>query len=511
MSSSTVPPIDKTAEHFDLYTRFGSPGYAIHLRIPDHSVTLGRNRLAWIAENRMQEVSLDDIAAIHLLTATQSVEGPMGATLCQIVFRTGLALTVFPTNEYGLYDGAREAGYRAFVEALHARLDARQRAAIQFVAGYGSTRYWILLSAISLLTIMLFGAILASLALAAFTWKLVGSLFLGVSLIGAMFRLLQVNAPHAYDPANPIGSAATGSIGDTIAHAWAEFRRTTTAQRTVKLWLAGAAVITLVILVIGAQQSANLFEPGRAQHAYATILRAEYRHTITKVQVTPTELMVRFPDPHGSSAQTEWRASRASLFGWTEWDRVSGPRVNYDISVYEEGETKPFDADANDAADLAGLAQAAIERAGPGKGGVVTGMTLTKERDYVHPEPPHWTVSVQTNTNGLREVLADRHGKLFPATPEPAGPPRIVITAISDSWFRIINPDHSVRYDDILKAGKRFEVPDVPGMLLQTGKADGLAITVDGRPAPPLPGGLFVQVEATLDPKALLAGTAERK
>jgi hypothetical protein len=181
------------------------------------------------------------------------------------------------------------------------------------------------------------------------------------------------------------------------------------------------------------------------------------------------------------------------------------------ISVYEEGETKPFDVQADDAANLAALAQASMERAGAGKGGVVTEMTLTKAPDYIRPEPPHWAVRVQTNGFGLREVLADRSGKLFPATPEPAGPPRIVISAISDSWFRIINPDHSVRYDDILKAGKRYEVPDIPGMLLQTGKPDGLAFTVDGHPAPPLPGRMFNQVEAALDPQTLLAGTALRK
>lgn len=108
VSFSTVPPIDRTAEHFDRCTPFGAPGYAIYLRLPNHSVTLGRNRLAWVAENRLKEVSLDDIAEIHLVNATQSVEGTMGATLCQLVFRTGLALTVFPTDEYGFHDRARE-------------------------------------------------------------------------------------------------------------------------------------------------------------------------------------------------------------------------------------------------------------------------------------------------------------------------------------------------------------------------------------------------------------------
>jgi hypothetical protein len=275
--------------------------------------------------------------------------------------------------------------------------------------------------------------------------------------------------------------------------------------------VAGAAVVAIVVLVIGAQHSANLFEPGRAQHAYETILRAEYHRKITKVRVAPEELMVRFPDPNGDSAQTEWRASRASLFGWTEWDRLSGPRVNYDISISEEGETKPFDAKAEDAADLAGLAQAAIECAGRGQGGTVREMVLTKAPDYIHPEPPHWTVQVQTNGDSVREVLADRSGKLFPATPEPTGPPRIVISAISDSWFRIINPDHSVRYDDVLKTGKHYEVPDIPGMLLQTGKPDGLAVTVDGRKAPPLPGRVLYRAEIALDPQALLDGTALRK
>ncbi len=509
MPHPTPPPADEAEEHFDLYTRFGEFGFAIYLKLPDHSVSLGRNRLAWTTGDRVREAALGDIAAIHLLTGTRSVRGRMGATLCQIGFKSGQALTVYPTDAFGLHDRTREDRYRAFVEALHARLDARQRAAIQFVAGYGSTRYWILLFLISLLTLMLVGGILGALVLGGFTWKLLISLSVCVSMTGAMIRLLQVNAPHTYDPANPLGSAAAGSIGGTIAHAWAEFRRTMTPRRAATLWATAAIIVAVAVLAIGAQQSVNLFEPGRAQHAYETVLRAQYAGRITKLVVTPEELLVQFASPDGSSARTEWRASRASLFGWAEWDRLSGPRVNYNVSISEEAETRPFDRQAADAANLAELALAAVARAG--HGGVAVEMVLAKPPDYVHPEPPHWTVRVQAEGSGLREVLADRAGRLFPALPEAAGPPRIVISAISDSWFRIVNPDHTVRYDGVLKAGRRYEVPDVPGMLLQTGKPDGLAFAVDGHPAPQLPGTLFVQVEAVLDPQALLAGTAVRK
>jgi cytoskeleton protein RodZ len=66
--------------------------------------------------------------------------------------------------------------------------------------------------------------------------------------------------------------------------------------------------------------------------------------------------------------------------------------------------------------------------------------------------------------------------------------------------------DQALLLTRTLHAGDVYFVPDKPGLTLRTGNASALAITVDGRPAPPLGGQLRRNVR--LDPDQLLAGTA---
>jgi hypothetical protein len=108
-------------------------------------------------------------------------------------------------------------------------------------------------------------------------------------------------------------------------------------------------------------------------------------------------------------------------------------------------------------------------------------------------------------------VLADRHGVLFPAMTAPAGPPRVMVRAVSDSWERIVNPDQSIGFNDILRGGSHYDVPDVRGVVLQTGKAEGLEISVDGHAVPPIEGGFLARTEILLEPEALLTRTAVRR
>ena len=110
----------------------------------------------------------------------------------------------------------------------------------------------------------------------------------------------------------------------------------------------------------------------------------------------------------------------------------------------------------------------------------------------------------------------------MPRRPEPAGPPRIILTAVpgspygmfpanSGTWVRIINPDQSVRFDATLKPGDSYRVPDVPGIRLQTGKPQSLDVTVDGRPARLPPAGYAGRLDAVLDPQSLLAAAQRQK
>jgi cytoskeleton protein RodZ len=105
-----------------------------------------------------------------------------------------------------------------------------------------------------------------------------------------------------------------------------------------------------------------------------------------------------------------------------------------------------------------------------------------------------------------------------PAAPSPAGgetprvygvvnaPSRIVIRALSDSWVQVRDSDQSLLLTRLLHAGDSYRAPDKPGLTMRTGNGAGLEITVDGRPAPGLGGGLRRNV--ILDADRLLAGKA---
>jgi cytoskeleton protein RodZ len=85
------------------------------------------------------------------------------------------------------------------------------------------------------------------------------------------------------------------------------------------------------------------------------------------------------------------------------------------------------------------------------------------------------------------------------------GPARIVIRATADSWIQIRSTDQSLLFTRVLKAGESYRVPDRPGVLMRTGNAGGLEITVDGKPAPPIgPTGAIRNV--LLEPQVLMSG-----
>ena len=58
-----------------------------------------------------------------------------------------------------------------------------------------------------------------------------------------------------------------------------------------------------------------------------------------------------------------------------------------------------------------------------------------------------------------------------------------------------------------LKAGETYQVPR-SGLILRTGNAGALAILVDGKPAPAIGPVGTLRRNVTLEPEALLAGTA---
>jgi len=91
-------------------------------------------------------------------------------------------------------------------------------------------------------------------------------------------------------------------------------------------------------------------------------------------------------------------------------------------------------------------------------------------------------------------------------TARPAGPSRIMVRAIADSWVSIGDGRGTSLFAQVLRAGDSFPVPDRPGLRLDTGNAGGLEITVDGRPVPSVGPSGSVRRNIPLDIEKLVAG-----
>ena len=86
----------------------------------------------------------------------------------------------------------------------------------------------------------------------------------------------------------------------------------------------------------------------------------------------------------------------------------------------------------------------------------------------------------------------------------------IDIRALADCWIQVRSgEDQSVVFSRVLKSGETYRVPRA-GLVLRTGNAGALALVVDGKPAPAIGAIGTLRRDVTLDPQALLAGTAVR-
>jgi cytoskeleton protein RodZ len=93
-----------------------------------------------------------------------------------------------------------------------------------------------------------------------------------------------------------------------------------------------------------------------------------------------------------------------------------------------------------------------------------------------------------------------------PPTPPPRidpDRPRIVIRAKGESWVQVRdNPGNRVLTDRVLRAGETVEIPNRPGIVLTTGKAENLDILLDGQEVDPF-GGPGVKRNIALEPDRL--------
>jgi cytoskeleton protein RodZ len=85
---------------------------------------------------------------------------------------------------------------------------------------------------------------------------------------------------------------------------------------------------------------------------------------------------------------------------------------------------------------------------------------------------------------------------------------RIMIKARIDSWVQIRDQDGEKLLTRVLRAGDSYHVPNRPGLLMETGNAGGLEITVDSAVIPDLGPKGAVRRDIALDADSLKAGAS---
>lgn len=85
----------------------------------------------------------------------------------------------------------------------------------------------------------------------------------------------------------------------------------------------------------------------------------------------------------------------------------------------------------------------------------------------------------------------------------------VVIVPTEDVWLKIYDAQRNTVKVGLLKAGERYDVPaNPPGLMLWTGKAGVLQVSVGGRAIPPLGGAAQTVKDVSLAPADLLARAA---
>ncbi|MDE2335855.1 MAG: DUF4115 domain-containing protein, partial [Alphaproteobacteria bacterium] len=80
---------------------------------------------------------------------------------------------------------------------------------------------------------------------------------------------------------------------------------------------------------------------------------------------------------------------------------------------------------------------------------------------------------------------------------------RVTLRAAAASWVQISNAQGAVIYRKVLRQGEQYDVPEQPGLVLDTANAGGLEVFVDGKRVQNLGGDGEILRGIDLDPKSL--------
>ncbi len=103
------------------------------------------------------------------------------------------------------------------------------------------------------------------------------------------------------------------------------------------------------------------------------------------------------------------------------------------------------------------------------------------------------------------ESSNDADGRTFGVVNQEA---RVVIGARADSWVQVLDGEQNVVLTRMLLAGDRYLVPDRNDLVMLTGNAGGLVISVDGKEVPQIGSDGAILHNVRLDVDLLKSGQA---
>ncbi len=121
------------------------------------------------------------------------------------------------------------------------------------------------------------------------------------------------------------------------------------------------------------------------------------------------------------------------------------------------------------------------------------------------PSRPDTAPSVSSNPAPTE--TASRTSSETPSSPGlPGGGVRIVVRATADSYVAVRTSDNQPLFSQLMRRGDSYEVPSGADLILETGNAGGLQITVGGKRAPSLGPIGEIRRNIPLDGEKLLSG-----
>lgn len=103
------------------------------------------------------------------------------------------------------------------------------------------------------------------------------------------------------------------------------------------------------------------------------------------------------------------------------------------------------------------------------------------------------------------ETDTNEDGRTFGAINQEA---RVIIGARADSWVQVLDSEQNVLLTRMLRPGDRYQVPDRNDLVMLTGNAGGLIISVDGETAPRIGSDGAILHNVRLDVELLKTGRA---